>query len=124
MVCGDCFADVARFFECDAQAKVRIAVAWVSVHGPLQSLDGVLGPAGLKAGEAKIMLDYGIRRLENCRIAQRRDRIARPASLQKLPGQREKPLQLRRRRWVWRRGHSAIPNEMAVRIVSRWLLEL
>jgi hypothetical protein len=42
--------------------------------------------AGLQAGQAKIVLDYGIGRLQQRRFAQRRDSIGRSAGPEQLGG--------------------------------------
>ncbi|MBZ5667194.1 MAG: hypothetical protein LAO30_21645 [Acidobacteriia bacterium] len=52
-----------------------IGVARVAGDGPLQGRDGIWYAADFEAGEAEIMLNDGIGRLQQRGIAQRRDRV-------------------------------------------------
>ena len=101
----DCAADVAQLLQGDSQAEICIGVARVAGEGLLECRDGIRYPADLEAGEAEIVLDDGIGRLEQRCISQRRDRIGRSPGPQQLSGQGKKRRHLLRRGWVWRLGH-------------------
>jgi hypothetical protein len=64
--------------------------------------------ANLEAGEAEIVLDDGIGRLQQRCLAQRRDRIGWSPSPEQLSGQRKQRRHLLGRGWVLRPGHGAI----------------
>jgi hypothetical protein len=63
-----------------------IGITWVAGDGPLQRRDGIRYAADLEAGEAEIVLDDGIGRLQQRCIAQRRDRIGWLPRFEKLSG--------------------------------------
>ncbi len=98
-------ADVAQFLQCNSQTEMCVGVARVAGDGPLQCSDGIRYAADLEAGEAEIVLNGGIGRLQQRRIAQRRDRIARSPGPEKLSGQRKQRTHLLRRGGIWRLGH-------------------
>ena len=100
-------ADVAHLLQGDSQAEMCIGIARVAGDGPLQYRDGIRYAADLEAGEAEIVLDDGIGRLQQCCIAQRRDRIGGSPGPEKLTGQRKQRRHLLRRGRVWRLGHGA-----------------
>jgi hypothetical protein len=64
VVRNDCRADVAQLLQGDSEAEICIGVARVAGDGPLLCLDGIRYAANLEAGEAKIVLDDGIGRLQ------------------------------------------------------------
>ena len=105
VVRNDCPADVAQLLQGDSQAEICIGVARVAGDGPLQCRDGIRYAADLEAGEAEIVLDDGIGRLQQRCIAQRRDRIGWSPGPEQLSGQRKQRRHLLRRGWVWRLGH-------------------
>ena len=86
VVRNDCPGDVAQRLQGDSQAKMRVGVARIARDGPLQCRDGIRYAADLQAGEAEIVLDDGIGRLQQCCIAQRRDRIGWSAGPEQLSG--------------------------------------
>ena len=104
---NDRLADVTQLLQSDSQSEVCIAVPRVAGNGPLQCRDGIRYAADLEAREAEIVLDGGIRRLQQRGIAQRRDRIAWSPGSEKITGQRKQRRHLLRHGWVWRLGHSA-----------------
>ena len=86
MVHNDCPTDVARLLQGDPKAEICVGVARVAGDGPLQCHDGVRYTPDLEAGEPEIVLDDGIERLQQCRFAQRRDRIGWSAGPEQLSG--------------------------------------
>ena len=66
-----------------------IGVARVAGDGPLQCGDGIRNAANLEAGEAEIVMDHGIERLQQRCIAQRRDRIRWSPGPEQFGGQRK-----------------------------------
>ena len=104
MIRNDCPADVAQLLQGDSQAEICIGVVRVAGDGSLECRDGIRYSADLEAGEAEIVLDDGIGRLEQRRIAQRKDRIGRSPSPQQLSGQGKQRRHLLRGS-VWRLGH-------------------
>ena len=86
VVRNQCPADVAQLLQSNSQPEICIAVTWVAGDGPLQCRDCIGYAADLKAGEAEIVMDDRVGWLEQCRIAQRRDRVAWPSSPEKLSG--------------------------------------
>jgi hypothetical protein len=107
VVCGESPVDVAQLLQSNSQAEMCIGVARVVRDGPLHRRDCIGYAADLEAGEAEIVLDDGVRRLQQRRIAQRRDRIGCPPGAEEPGGQRKQSRHLLRRRWVWRLGHGA-----------------
>jgi hypothetical protein len=61
-----------------------IGIARVTGDGPLQGRDGIRYAAHLKAGDAEIVLDDGIGRLQQRCVAQLRDRIGWSSALSDL----------------------------------------
>ena len=107
VVRSECPANVAQLLQGDSQAKMCIGVARVDGDGPLQCRDGIRYAADLEAGEAEIVLDDGIGRLQQRGVAQGRDRINWSPGPQRLSGQRKQSRDLLRRDRVWRLGHDA-----------------
>ena len=104
----DGLADVAQLLQSDSQAEICIAVARVAGDRPLQCRDGIRYPADLEAGEAEIMMDDGIGRLQQRGFAQWRDRIGRLPRLEQIGGQRQQRCHVLRRGWSGRPGHGYI----------------
>jgi len=107
VVRSDCPADVAQLFQCDSQAEICITAARVASDGQLQCRDGIWYAANLEAGEAEIVLNDCIVRLQQRCIAQRRDRIGWSPGPEELSGQGKQWSHLLRCGWVWRLGHGA-----------------
>jgi hypothetical protein len=78
VVRSECPADVAELLQGDAQAEMCIGITRLDGDGPLQCRDGIRYAIDLEAGEAEIVLDDGIGRLQQRGIAQWRDRIGWP----------------------------------------------
>jgi hypothetical protein len=75
VVCDDCLSDIAQLLQGNSQAEICIAIPRVAGDGPLQCRDGIRYAADFEAGEAEIVLDGGIERLQPRSFPQRRDRV-------------------------------------------------
>jgi hypothetical protein len=84
-----------------------IAVARVAGDGALQRSDGFCYAANLEIGEAEIVLDDGIGRLQQRCIAQRSDRIGWLPGPEQLGGRRKQRRHLVQRSWIRGLGHGA-----------------
>ena len=66
-----------------------ICVTRAADDGWLQCRDCIRYAADLEAGEAEVVVDNGIERLQQSRVAQRRDRIGWSPSPEECSGQRK-----------------------------------
>ena len=80
-------AEIAQLLQGDSHAEICVRVARVAGDGALKCGDGLRHAADLQAGQAEVVLDYGVGRLQQRRFAQRRDRIGRSPGPEQLGGQ-------------------------------------
>ena len=82
----DCPTEIAQLLQGDPHAEVCVRVTRVAGDGALKCGDGVRHAADLQVGQAKVVLDYRVGRLQSRRFAQRHGSIARSPGPEQLGG--------------------------------------